>query len=456
MMGFLSVVLSINLYADSIDTDLMAFDDSDLKIVEQKDVVTTSASTEDVMDGFDDENNTDIVEEKSSFIDGLTGKFTEQVAYSYSGKSPHDKFTSSKSSLLLDYEHKFENGWRIKTNAKWYYDAVYDLSDAAYSESELKAQRHETELFDVYIEGSVTDSLDIKVGRQVVVWGRSDTIRITDVLNPLDNRRPGMVDIEDLRLPVGMFKIDYFLGDWRVTPIAIFEQRFTKMPAFGSAFNPQPNPHIEKKSYDDVTYALSVGGEFSGWDVNFYAARVYDDSGYIDLKHKPIFIHDKVTMFGTALNVLYGSWLLKTELAYFNGLKYTSTQDKIFSRTDGLVGLEYRGISDTLISYDFSVRHFNNYDKKLKNELFVSEYNTSQHAFRITSDFFNATFHANYLLSLYGATFDKGGFQRAWIKYDIVDDISTNIGVVDYIGGSKIFDSIKNNDMIFADISYSF
>jgi len=63
----------------------------------------------------------------------------------------------------------------------------------------------------------------------VVVWGRSDTIRVTDVLNPIDNRRPGMVDIEDLRLPVAMAKLDYFVGDWRVTPIAILEQRFQKV-----------------------------------------------------------------------------------------------------------------------------------------------------------------------------------------------------------------------------------
>jgi len=28
--------------------------------------------------------------------------------------------------------------------------------------------------------------------------------------------------------------------------------------------------------------------------------------------------------------------------------------------------------------------------------------------------------------------------------------------LVDYIGGSNFFDAIKDNDMIFADISYSF
>jgi len=461
-LALCGLLLSSLVHAESVDEALEGFDDSsESSTVTPKSSKLTQKDNDNVMDGFDDSDVSETSESKKNFIEGLTGKFTEQVAYSYNGKKPHNDLTSIKSSLFLDYEHKFENGWRFKTNAKAYYDAIYDLRNKShlkvpYSNDELKAQRHETELFDAYIEGSITDSIDLKLGRQVVVWGRSDTIRITDVLNPLDNRRPGMVDVEDLRLPTTMAKFDFFLGNWRVTPIAVLEQRFTKMPAFGSAFNPQPDPHIDEKSYTDVTYALSVGGEFSGWDVNFYAARLRDDAGYVKFTPQPRFTHDKVNMFGTALNVLSGAWLFKTELAYFNGLKYTSTQNKTFSRTDALIGVEYKGIADTMISYDFSLRHFNHYDQRLKNELFLPKHNTYQHAFRVTSDFLNATLHANYLLSLYGSKFDEGGFQRAWLKYDIADAISTNIGVVDYIGGSKLFDTIKNNDMIFADISYSF
>jgi hypothetical protein len=451
----LSLFVSSALFADTLNQDLMGFDDSALSIVEKKDVEQKS-STDEIMDGFDDENTTKVEEKKTSLIEGLTGKFTEQIAYSYGANTPHDKFTSLKSSLLLDYEHKFSNGWRIKTNAKWYYDAVYDLRDEVYSNNELKEQRHESEIFDAYIEGSITDTLDVKLGRQVVVWGRSDTIRITDVLNPLDNRRPGMVDIEDLRLPVGMVKADYFMGDWRVTPIAIVEKRFSKNPAFGSAFNPMQNPYILDSSPTDTTYALSIGGEFAAWDVNFYGAHIYDDAGYVKFGSKPRVEHEKVDMAGTALNVLSGAWLLKMELAYFDGLKYTATQKKEFSRTDALVGLEYKGIADTLISYDVSLRHINSYDNRLLEERVALEEDTYQHAFRVSSDFMNATLTANYLISLYGKKLDEGGFQRLWVKYELAEGLNLNVGVVDYMGGSKLFDSIKDNDMLFADISYSF
>ncbi len=444
------LLLGSFLYAESVEEALVGFDDASTSPVQ------VEQSNDNVMDGFDESNSSEIKEEKVSFLPGLTGKLTKQFTYAYNGTAPHDGVTSLKGSIFLDYEHKFDNGWKFKTNAKAYYDAVYKIRDEHYSRDELDELRSEVELFDAFVEGSIADNFDLKLGRQVVVWGRSDTIRITDVLNPLDNRRPGMVDIEDLRLPVAMAKFDYFIGDWRITPIAILEQRFSKNPPFGSAFYPLPFAAPDDEGYSDVTYALSIGGEFSGWDINFYAAKIHDDSGYVLMMPNPKIQHDKVTMFGTALNFLSGSWLFKTELAYFDRLKFTATQEKEFSRTDALVGVEYKGIADTMISYDFSVRHLNSYDNRLLNEFNPLEKNTYQHAFRVTSDFMNATLHANYLISLYGSKLDKGGFQRAWVKYDIADAISMNVGVVDYIGGSKLFDAVKDNDMVFMDISYSF
>ena len=448
-LGTLLLISLLN--AESLDDALDGFEDEV--------IVEKAVQSDDVMEGFDDAPSTVVstnptTQSGSEYFTGVTGKVTQQVAYSYSDDSPHNNISSLKTSLFVDYEHKFFNGFKFKVNGKAYYDAIYDIrGEEKYSSDELRELRDEFEFFDFYVEGSLTDKLDMKLGHQVVVWGRSDTIRITDILNPLDNRRPGMVDIEDLRLPITMVKFDYFVGDWRVTPIAVLDQRFSKNPPSGSAFNPNPRPMPLHKAHSDITPALSVGGEFSGWDVNFYAAQVRDDAGYVEGGHIE---HDKVNMLGTAVNILKGSWLLKSELAYFDGLKYTSTSNKKFKRTDALLGLEYNGIADTLISYDVAVRNIHNYDERLKNELDELEERNYQHAFRVSSDFMNATLKANYLISLFGSKLDEGGFQRAWVMYDIADGIYANVGIVDYIVGSHRFDAVSNNDMAFMDVTYSF
>ena len=121
-----------------------------------------------------------------------------------------------------------------------------------------------------------------------------------------------------------------------------------------------------------------------------------------------------------------------------------------------MLGFEYQGIADTSISYDMVHRDIGDYDQELLNELNPLNKHSYQHAFRASSDFMHAKLTANYLLTLFGEKLDEGGFQRAWIKYELGQGINANIGVIDYLGGSLGFDSIKDNDMIFTDMSYSF
>ena len=407
-------------------------------------VILNAQSVDDDMSGFGDDepisesNITSTINEKKPFIKGLTGEITQSLAYRVDNKTPHDDISSFKSSLFLDYEHKFDNGIRFKINGKAYYDF----------NTYIDSLEDEIELYDAFIEGKITENLDYKIGRQVVVWGRSDTIRVTDILNPLDNRTPAMTDIKDLRLPVNMLKFDYFIGNWRITPIAILEQRFTKNPPFGSDFNPSITKLPNDKEYNDITYAMSITGEFSGWDISFYEAYIRNDAQLIN--------HDKIKMFGSAINILKGSWLFKSEIAYFDGLKYPSTGNKEFKRLDILLGLEYNGIADTTLSYDIVKRTISDYDNRLLIGLNPIQKDIYQHAFRIKSEFLNASLKANYLISLYGQSANKGGFQRLWGEYEINDGLNLSFGIVDYIGGSPMFDMIEDNDKIFMDITYSF
>jgi hypothetical protein len=422
-------------------------------------------TTDELLKGFDEniiqERQSSVLNDVQNKSEGLfsdiTGKLQEQVIYTPHGIFPHNDISSVQTLLFLDYEHKFDNGFKLKLNGRAYYDAIYSIRGRnKFTNDELDELESEIELYDAYLEGSITDNLDFKIGRQVVVWGRSDTLRVTDILNPLDNRRPGLQDIEYLRLPVTMAKADYFAGNWRITPIAILEQRFSKNPPYGSAFYPMSVPAPEDEDYTDVTYALSIGTEFKGGDINFYAAHVYDDEGYSvvypEVKRK----HEKVNMFGTAMNMVIGDWLLKTELAYFDGLKYTATNDKTFARTDILLGFEYKGIDDTYVSYDFVSRNIKDYDKRLLNELNPLNKHNYQHALRIMSDFMNATLHVNYLITTYGEKLDEGGFQRFWVEYEVSDTVNMTIGIVDYIGDAPVMELIEDNNMLFANFSYNF
>jgi len=515
-LSFSALLLASLLYGESVDDVMEGFDDVPASASENaaESVSENSASDDDVMSGFDDEetassetsqstetsndpemegfDDTELSvtsedenvtvsegegESESGYFSGFSGKFTQQAALSYNKKRPQNIFYSLRQTFFLDYEHKFENGLKFKANARAFYDAIYDVSSANYYPAEIDELNKEVELFEAYFEWSPMENLDAKVGRQVVIWGRSDTIRITDILNPIDNRRPGIVDLEDLYLPVTMLKFDYQYDNWRISPMLVLEQRFTKDPPWGSLYNPlspeedyqewialgNPIYTLGHEKYNDPTYALSIGADFEGWDVNFYASRLYEDRGYIPVEQVPDTVidkrykHNKTNMFGAALNVLSGPWLFKTEMAYFSGLTYTTTQDRTLSRTDVLLGVEYSGVSDTTISFDSALRHFNQYDERLyvPQENFLGQ-DTFQQAFRVNSNFLNDTMHLNYVASVFGKKLDEGGYQRGSMEYEVADAINAEVGVVDYFGGSPLFDLVKDQFVVFMDMSYNF
>ncbi|HLF29793.1 MAG TPA: DUF1302 family protein [Xanthomonadales bacterium] len=52
-----------------------------------------------------------------------------------------------------------------------------------------------------------------RIGRQQIVWGRTDLFRVLDVINPVDFARQNIYDeLEDARIPMGIFNLEYRAG----------------------------------------------------------------------------------------------------------------------------------------------------------------------------------------------------------------------------------------------------
>ena len=373
----------------------------------------------------------------------------------------------AQTSLYLQLDTKLSDSWKMRVSANMYYDAIYDIySHNNYRDGVEDEYRTDLQLTDTYIQGKITSSLDLKIGRQIVVWGKSDSIRITDIINPLDNRLPGMTDIEDLRLSVGMAKLDYYLGDWNFSFMAIGESRIMiEAPSrseyfpVDSIFTGAPDPFSDLKtpnsSLDNMQYAFAANGTFSGWDLSFYAAHVLDQKWHFDFLQGTREVN-KIDMIGSALNIAVGSWLFKSEVAYLSGIAYNTTTDEK-NRLDILLGFDYMGIRDTTISLEVANKHIFDYEVQMKNQSDFVDKDEMQTAIRVTRSFSNDTINATALLSIFGSSWENGGFGRVWVEYELADALNANFGIVDYIGGDKpMMEAIKNSDRVFADITYSF
>jgi len=448
-----------------------------------------SNDEDDVLSGFDDRTDEMGFDKDTAFVhdekswEQILGSFSGIVglsaSYNYAKDAPVDNrkanwsgLTKLRPYLSLTWDAKFGENWKTRISGKAFYDLAYGMKKrGTFSEEVLNELEKEAEFREIYLEGSPLNNLDIKFGKQIVVWGVADSLRVVDVLNPTDEREFGMTDLEDIRMPINMTKIDFYIGELKLEAVAVHQIRFNKSAPFGSDFNPSTqriNEVIPESSSENTEYGLALIGTFSGWDASLHWAQYFDDSAHFKITNITIIPgvgaiptlerqHSRLRMGGGTLSISSGNFVWKAEAAKLRGLEYALVTDKIFSRTDVLFGVEYSGWSDTSLTIESGVQHINDFDKRLEDfpdsEL-EDRFGTSVN---FTQDYLNQTLHLNLSGMMIGERGEDGGFNRTSLEYEIVDAFSVKGGVMIYQPGeSKYFQSLNGNDRLFFEVRYSF
>ena len=453
-----------------MDTLMQVFDEGGENLPAEAD-----SQSDDILSGFEDESQTNTMAENDSgesdySVDGYA-KFAS--AYNYAHKAPLADETDwrgvskLKSELYLELNAKLQSDWRFQFSGKGAYDGIYRIKGYDEYTDDIR-DNYETDLIltETWLAGSLTPSLDLKVGRQIVVWGKSDNIRITDVLNPLDLREPGLTDIEDLRLPVFMTRVDCYFGNWNLGGFLIHELRYNQNPEFGSDFypgdTPLPDQEEPAEGFGETEYALALNGIFSGWDIALYYADIVNDAFRPELDSAfPIpetqLKHDRLDFYGAAINMAWNNWLVKAEAAYWEGFRFFNTEDEIYSRVDLLAGLEYTGFQNMTISLEVANRHVVDFEPQLEDSPDEAIEDDTQSVIRLTGSWLNQSLETTLLAVLYGMSRDEGALQRLSLDYDIDDAWRVRVGVVAYQAGDRPpFEHVEDNDRVVLDLKYSF
>jgi len=422
---------------------------------------------DDFMEGFDDFqvfNEQQPVDEKKMWQVG--GHIALLTSYSYALSSSdsqnlekYEGFSKLQTLLRVHTDLQFDR-WRIHAESKGFQDWFYDhKGKSRFPHSVLDEYDSELEWHEFYLQGQLTKHLGIKTGRQLLTWGRSDNIRVLDLLNPLDLREPGSTDIEEIRLPVSKTRLDYSKGAWTLNLISIHEVRFNKTPVPGSEFTPQPAPafaEIKPSGGWAAERGFSVTGVFPGWDLSVHYAKLYEDEPYLDLSNPlvPILKHSQLRISGLAFNRIVGSWLLKGEYARLSGFSFRSEPGE-YNRTDILLGIEYAGLQDTQIALETSVQHLHGWQTGFA---FAPDYRSRderQTALRFIRSFANDQVSA-VLVALFRGSND-GKIVRTSLEYTPLDGLTLSTGVVIYSQGDvPPFSELGDKDRILLGLKYYF
>ena len=458
--------------SDELDDVLSGFDE----MVEP--VQPADAKVDDelsgILSGFDDPPNNkpdetvNGVEKPFQWIDPF-GSFSLAGSWNFARNAPDAgeadyrglSMLRTTGALGLDFDM---GKWQARVSGHGFYDAAYSIQGRdQYTASLLDEYEQELEFDEVYLAGRLGDNFDLKIGRQVVVWGKADNLRVTDILNPLDNRTPGMVDIKYKRLPVTMSKLDYYTGPWNLSGIVINEVRFDNTTVYNSDFYPGKTvaaPEKKPTNFDLGTqqFALAANGIFSGWDLSFYQAWVYDSRAHLSFAGStPERVHNRVSMSGLTGNIAFGNWLFKGESAWWRGLEYAATSDEQFDRIEVMAGVEYTGFSETMLSIEFVNRHIIDFDQDLEGAPDYAQQDQQQTVLMVSRDFLNDRMQFKCIASIFGSHGEDGAYERFQLEYDLSDHVTLTGGIIFYQAGDLYaFSEIEDNDRIFLEYNYVF
>ncbi len=148
-----------------------------------------------------------------TFNDNLeyAGYIKTEVWIKTNNDNSHQFLSSLKNTFDLALEYKLSDNWTFFVHPRYFYDPAYDIrNDPDFDKNQAKmgnTQRTEW-LRDCYLDYT-SDQLDIRIGKQQVVWGQADGLPFLDRVMPFDLSYYWLPDFADIRIPLWMVKVEY-------------------------------------------------------------------------------------------------------------------------------------------------------------------------------------------------------------------------------------------------------
>jgi len=325
------------------------------------------------------------------------------------------------------------------------------------------------------------NSVDLRIGKQQIVWGKADGVFITDIVSPLDLTEFLLPDFDEIRIGVYAVKVDFYFGNSTIEAIWKPIYAGNKLPPPGSIWYKPPEfpatPTFDyskeriKPTLENSEVYLKYSLSSSAIDFDLMGAYTWDQTpsmyvekvfGYDTTTNMPVLDslliipeHHRLYVAGGSFTSTIKSFVLRGETAWYNG-KYFQTADPAAEgaliQKDYLhyvIGLDY-GVGDLTLSAQFIQKIIFNYNDYIDEEQFG---NTM--TFLARYEALRQTLHLE-LFSYIGLNYGDA-LIRPKVTYDFSDSFSILLGSNIFVGDERgMFGRYKDNSMIYTKIKYNF
>ncbi len=320
------------------------------------------------------------------------------------------------------------------------------------------------------------DSVDLRIGRQQVIWGKGDGVFITDVVSPKDLRRFILPDFEEIRLGVEALKFDYYRdsGALEVVWIPVFTPMRSpdddSIWARSSEFPVDPSFDLSSKDVDASLENSEVFAKYSllssSFDLEVMAGYAWDDAPAMHMSAEldpdtqemvSLVItpeHHRLSLAGGSFSTAVGGAVVRGEGAYYWG-KHLPTASPLIG--DGVLERDYvhylLGVDWAVLGVNVSAQFISEVILDHDDSL-ASDEHTDWLTFLASDSFLNDTLNLE-IFSYLGLS-DSDALLRPKVSYDMTDGFEILVGADLFMGDEGTFGVYHENDSVYAKVKYSF
>ncbi len=294
-----------------------------------------------------------------------------------------DRLVNNRVSLRLETEALWGEHGLVRFDGKLAWNAIYDEAvypDREYPQSLRDAYRTQRLWRDGYVQGS-WPAFSVKLGQQVVVWGKADAAVVTDVLSPRDQTLGFNTPIDETRIGQRMLVLEAYPGanqtvtlvfnpDLQVnqTAPAGHEFAFPFVLPEGVSLLPEKRPELGSFGETGVRWSRTSGA----LDLSFMGAQLLDNDPVYACAQSGSWLGEPtclalqpeyrpVTLAGAGFNWSNGAFLWKGEGALWKNRAWTTTDYE--HHPDGVAlhdrvvlagGWDYSGAGTTQVTVEVS------------------------------------------------------------------------------------------------------
>ncbi len=334
----------------------------------------------------------------------------------------------------------------------------------------------DVELREFYVDTTIGDSF-LRLGKQQIVWGQADGLRVLDVVNPFNFREFILEEFEDRRIPLWTVNLEVPLNTITAQFIWIPDQTYDQFPERDGTFaitSPRFIPTappgvpvtllpVDKPNdfFADSDAGVRLSTFMGGWDLTVNYLYHYQDRAVLFQSQAETGVtiqpeYRRSHLIGGTFSNAFGSFTLRGEMGFATNRHFLNSD---LSDLDGIhrsnefsyvLGLDYNGIENTFISAQFFQSIVTDYQEGMTRDKI-----DNQMTLLVDRNFMNETLKASVLLIQ--SLNDGDGLAQFDLEFEYRDNITLKAGA-DIFYGSRdgLLGQFRHNDRLTLTVEFSF